>query len=115
MKVIRFSKHFVERWVQRKGTLPCIDDVNAMIEASLRIIKQRSLWERIGGTMIQHQELSHYWCHSAGVILLVDDYAGRAVTVITPDMDDKYGARSEKQIGHEEHEAGTKSTKEGRS
>jgi hypothetical protein len=93
-RVIRFSKHFVARWAERKGSLPCIDDVNAILAGSLRIIKQRSLWESVGGVMIRHNEVSHYWCHSAGVILLVDDQTGTAVTVITPDMVDKYGAVS---------------------
>jgi len=90
-KVIRFSRHFVARWVLRKGGFPSIEEVNAILARSLRIIKQRSLWERVAdGVMIRHAELSHYWCHAAGVILLVDDRTGTAVTVITPDMADKY-------------------------
>ena len=92
-KVLRFSRHFVQRWAERKGGLPSIEEVNDILARSLRVIKQRSLWERVAdGVMIRHGELSHYWCHAAGVILLVDDRTGTAVTIITPDMVDKYNA-----------------------
>jgi hypothetical protein len=91
--VIRFSRHFVQRWGERIGGLPSIEEINEIIAGSLRIIKQRSLWERVAGNvMIKHGSLSHYWCHRAGLILLVDEHTRTAVTVITPDMVDKYGA-----------------------
>jgi hypothetical protein len=93
-KVLRFSRHFVARWAERKKSLPSLEEVNGILARSLRIVKQRILWERVAdGVMVRHPELSHYWCHAAGVILLVDDRSGTAVTVITPDMDDKYGVR----------------------
>jgi hypothetical protein len=90
-KVLRFSKHFVARWAERKGSLPSLEEVNAILADSLRILRQEALWKRVAdGVLARHRQLSHYWCHAAGVILLVDDHAGMAVTVITPDMDDKY-------------------------
>jgi hypothetical protein len=95
-KVRRFSKHFVHRWAERKGGLPSIEEVNDILRNSLCIMKQELLWRQVDkGVMVRHQELSHYWSHRAGVILLVDDYQGIAVTLITPDMTSKYSSPRE--------------------
>ena len=90
-RVLRFSRHFVQRWAERMGGLPDIETVNAMMAASLLIIKQKVLYERPPtGPLIKHEALSHYWNDPAGMILLIDDNHGIAVTILTPDMKDKY-------------------------
>jgi hypothetical protein len=87
-----FSHHFVRRWAERKGGFPSIEEVNSIIASSLRIIKQEVLFRRTsGGKLVRRRQLSHFWHHASGVILLVDEDNGIAVTVITPDMPDKYG------------------------
>ena len=91
MKVLRLSKHFIRQWALRKGSLPSIEEVNEIINDSLLIMKQQLLYRRMNdGVMVKHQELSHYWCHAAAVILIVDDREGRAVTLLTPDMESKF-------------------------
>jgi hypothetical protein len=91
MKVLRLSKHFIRQWALRKGSLPSIEEVNEIINDSLLIMKQQLLYRRMNdGVMAKHQELSHYWCHAAAVILIVDDREGRAVTLLTPDMESKF-------------------------
>jgi hypothetical protein len=93
-KVLRFSKHFVRRWAERSGGLPSIEEINRIIAGSLCILKQRTLYGiRPDGTKRRHRELSHFWNDEAGVILLIDELDGTAVTVITPDMRDKYASR----------------------
>jgi hypothetical protein len=93
-RILRFSKHFVRRWAERSGGLPSIEEINAILSNSLRIVKQRTLYGiRPNGTMRRHHELSHFWNDQAGVILLVDELNGTAVTVITPGMRDKYASR----------------------
>jgi hypothetical protein len=90
-RILRFSRHFVQRWAERKGGWPSIEEVQRIVDDGVRIVKQERLWRRVAnGVMVEHHELSHYWCHSAGVILLVDERAGVAVTLITPDMQSKY-------------------------
>lgn len=90
-KVRRFTRHFVQRWAERMGGLPSIEEVNALLLGSLRIIKQEVLYRRTpSGAMVRHKGLSHYWSDAAGMIVLVDDYQGIAITVVTPDMKDKY-------------------------
>ena len=72
-KVLRFSRHFVARWAERKGSLPSIEEVNAILADSLRILRQEALWKRVpDGALVKHRQLSHYWCHAAGVVLLVE-------------------------------------------
>jgi hypothetical protein len=90
-KILRFGKHFVGRWAERCGGLPSIEEINAIIGGSLRILKQRTVYGiRPDGTKQEHFELSHFWNDKAGVILLVDERDGTVVTVLTPDMRDKY-------------------------
>jgi hypothetical protein len=91
MKVLKFSRHFVDQWVLRKGTFPTLEEVNTIIQDSLLIMKQQLLYHRKNnGAMVEHKELSHYWNHGAAVILLVDDLAGVVVTCLTPDMVSKF-------------------------
>ena len=93
-RILRFSKHFVRRWAERSGGLPSIEEINAVLSGSLRILKQRTLYGiRPDRTRRRHRELSHFWNDRVGVILLVDELNGTAVTVITPGMRDKYGSR----------------------
>lgn len=100
MKIIRFSRHFVRRWAERKGGLPAIEEINRMLGESVCIVKQERLFRRLeDGRMVEHQELSHYWCHADAVILVVDDLRGRAVTLLTPDMTSKYDERRSAESG----------------
>ena len=79
------------RWGQRMGGFPSIEDVNDILARSVCIIKQERLWRRqTDGRMVRHLELSHFWCHSDGMILLVDELNGIAVSILTPDMVSKY-------------------------
>jgi len=93
-KVSRFDRHFVQRWAERMGGLPDIEQVNAVLAGSLRIIRQEVLYKQCAsGCLVRHETLSHYWNHAAGIILLVNDHQGKAITLLTPDMADKYGAQ----------------------
>lgn len=93
-RILRFSKHFVHQWVERMGALPSIEEINTVLTGSLRILKQRTVYGiKQDGTRRKHRELSHFWNHNTGCILLVDELAGTVVTVLTPDMRDKYAPR----------------------
>jgi hypothetical protein len=96
VKVLKFSRHFVAQWAERVGGFPCIEGVNEILGRGMRIIKQERLFRRHNdGTMVSHKELSHFWCHADGMILLIDELNGIAVTVLTPDMASKFGCTAE--------------------
>jgi hypothetical protein len=91
VRVNKFGTHFIQRWAERMGGFPSIEEVNEVLAGSLRIIKQRILWKVLcSGGYGRHEVLSHFWNHERGIIVLVDEYKGTAVTLLTPGMIDKY-------------------------
>ncbi len=78
-----FSRHFVQRWMQWCGEMPCIEAVNKIIDAAQQLRPQVTLLQpRLDGTMRQYILLAEFWNDEEGVIVRVDEMTAKAVTLI---------------------------------
>lgn len=82
-RVNRLSKHFVRRWNERVGESPSLAKINEILAESCRIRRQMRCMVRRFGVLVPHKILAEYWHHERGMILLVDEERGMAVTVLT--------------------------------
>lgn len=90
-RVRHFSKHFVQRWGERVGGYPCLDQVNEAIASGQQIRRQADLWRRIDGALVPHRLLAEFWNHRLGLIIRIDEMTGTAITVIVPEQGDAHG------------------------
>ncbi len=82
MIVRKFSKHFVQRWVEWCGELPSIEDVNRLIETGQQLRPQLRLCQWNRQELLPYLLLAEFWNDEAGVILRVDEALHQAVTLI---------------------------------
>jgi len=83
VQVNSLSRHFVRRWNERVGASPSLAKVNQILAESCRIRKQMRCMVRRFGGLVPRKVLAEYWHHERGMILLVDEERGMAVTVLT--------------------------------
>jgi len=89
-QVKRLTRHFLQRWRDRIGTDPSLEEVNRILRRSCRVKRQQHLWVNCNGRLEPYKTLSLWWSHPDGLILWVDDERGAAVTVIAH-MEDEHG------------------------
>lgn len=83
MIVRKFSHHFIRRWVEWRGEMPCIDSVSRLIEGAQQLRPQLTLLQRgSDGMCREYTVLAEFWNDSEGAILRVDERNGTAVTLI---------------------------------
>lgn len=82
--VAYLGRHFIERWEERVGGFaPSLDMVNQMLNDSVRLRGQRTLYRRSGETFVPHKLLAEFFIARFGLIIKVDEDIHCAVTVIT--------------------------------
>ena len=83
MFIRHFSQHFVQRWVEWRGHMPNIEEVNALIDGGQQTRPQLKLLQRCGQEGLkEYLLLAEFWKDEAGVIVRVDEYEATAVTLI---------------------------------
>ena len=81
------SEHFCEQWEDRVGgPVPSASALGRMIEESVFCQKQRDLFTPRG---VRYRVLAVYWHPERDLVLKVDETAGKAVTVLTPETRDR--------------------------
>ncbi len=88
--ILRLRRHFVERWMQRLGDIPSLEDVNRCVAQGQVIRRQQTLFRSDRGRLVKWKMLCEVWNHEAGIILRIDEDHGAAVTVIVPDAQGKW-------------------------
>ena len=81
--VDRLTWHFIERWRERAGVPPSLEDVNRMIDERLKIRHQMTVYRLRRGGFEPYKMLAEYWNNRLGIIIKVDEDVACAVTVIT--------------------------------
>lgn len=82
----KFTKHFAQRWAERVGGWPCLDEVNRIVREGQRLRGQQTLYRKGGdGTLTERVILEEYWNNREGLIIRIDADCATAVTVITPE------------------------------
>lgn len=76
------SKHFSQRWRQRVGDVPSLEDVNEMLIRGYRLRNMRHLYSRRGGKLRPVKILAEYVDGIRGLLLRIDMERKTAVTVI---------------------------------
>lgn len=78
--MMELSRHFIENWKKRVGGVPTVAKVSEMIKTGIRVqgcvdypLKNGRVYRR----------LAIYWCPDENIILKVDNFAGRAVSLLT--------------------------------
>ena len=93
--VTTMSPHFRRRYRERRGAVPSIAGLNRIISEGTQIREQRVLWDLMSdGRLKRVKQLDEYWNTRVNVIILVDRYRKRAVTVLT----EKEGIRGKRQF-----------------
>ena len=89
MRVTHLTKHFVERWENGDGdpsrriqiTLD-IENVNNLLEESLRVQRQRTIYLRENGRYVPYVQLAAYWHPGFHLLMKIDVERRVAVTVV---------------------------------
>lgn len=83
--MVVLSRHFEERWRERVGTEPSPEVIQDIIcdPRTVRIQACRDLRRPCGG---QFRQAAVYWSPALGVIVKIDEYRNRAITVLSKDM-----------------------------
>lgn len=81
--MLELTKHFVENWRKRVGHVPRADEVRRMINQAVRIQKGR----RIYGRTSWIKTLSIYWHTGTDLIITVDHFTDKVVSVYSRDME----------------------------
>lgn len=84
--VATLSRHFIERWLERVGTVPSLESVNHICRKGQRIVRQKRLYRAVDGRVVPCKTLALWWNHSHGVIVWVDEDTRTAVTVVVPEQ-----------------------------
>jgi len=79
-QVVGLTSHFVQRWRERKGGAVNAKMVNAILQRSVCVFPQRVLYQRDGEPYIL---LGRYWDPVEGLVLVIDEKQGMAVTLLT--------------------------------
>ncbi len=82
MVVQTLTKHFQNRWIERCGYRPVLDEVNKILESAQKIRAQKEVRES-KWLYRKWKILAEYWHNELGLIVRVDEERKRAVTVIT--------------------------------
>lgn len=94
--VTGMSPHFRRRYRERRGAVPSIAGLNRIISEGTQIREQRVLWDLMpDGRLVRVKQLDEYWNARVNVIIRVDRYRKRAVTVLT----EKEGVRGKRRSG----------------
>ncbi len=80
------SHHFVQRWRERVGTEPTLEEVNALVNRSRKLRPQMRCYVDRYGTFKPYKVLAEFWNHERGVVVFVDEERATAVTVVAAGM-----------------------------
>ena len=94
--MFRLSKHLVENWDRRVGAVPTNAEVNRLIRESKQI--QEGCEVQTPGVLFK--TISIYWHHKRGLIITVDHYTNKVVSVYTKDMDGPFGIGKRLGVHH---------------
>jgi hypothetical protein len=83
--MVVLSKHFEQRWRERVGTEPSPSVIQEIIDdpKTVRIQACRDLQRPCGGWF---RQAAVYWSPALDVIVKIDEYRNRAITVLSKDM-----------------------------
>jgi hypothetical protein len=84
VRVCEMTRHFERRLRERLGIELTLDKLNQLLFESKRIRRQQTIYRLINGEYKARILIGEFWHHGAGIILLIDEWKGRAVTVVTP-------------------------------
>lgn len=84
VRVLEMTMHFEKRLRERLGIDLTLDRLNALLSESKRISRQQTVYRLINGEFRRRKLLAQFWNHKVGVIILIDEWQARAVTIITP-------------------------------
>lgn len=81
-KKLVLSRHFVDNWQRRMGTVPSESCIREIVGASVRVQPGRELYDGMGRPF---RQLALYWDPALGVIIKIDEMRHTAVTVLAKD------------------------------
>jgi predicted nucleotide-binding protein (sugar kinase/HSP70/actin superfamily) len=84
VRVCEMTKHFERRLRERLGIELTIERLNQLLSESKRIRRQQSIYRLINGVYRHRLVVGEFWHHAAGIIMLIDEWKGKAITVVTP-------------------------------
>ncbi|MBW1666740.1 MAG: hypothetical protein JRJ66_01575 [Deltaproteobacteria bacterium] len=79
--MITLSKHFIENWRARVGNEPSPELVQGIMQYGVIVLKPRVLMTPEGKPF---KQLGIYWDPELQVIVKIDEFKGRAVSVLAP-------------------------------
>ena len=100
---MKLSRHFREKWKERFGAEPDLDQVTEIIRNSVWVLKCRDM--RYANSGSPFRTLATYVNFEREIIIKVDEISGVVVTVMTEgdeeytsDMERAYGPRKGKRV-----------------
>lgn len=85
IQVDSLSRHFIDRWIERRGVCPSLEHVNLMLRKGQVLKRGMELYRSIGGRLYQYRTLTEVWIVAEALIVWIDEWKLTAVTVIVPD------------------------------
>lgn len=80
---IKLSKHFIDNWKERVGSIPTVETVLSTIEKCVVVQRGRIVYDRSGA---RTNILAILWSNELGVVLTADHTTRTMVSVLTPDV-----------------------------
>ncbi len=84
VRVCEMTRHFELRLRERLGVDLTLDRVNQILSEAKRIRRQQTVYKLINCEFRRKVVLGEHWHHVIGVIMLIDEWKSKAVTVVTP-------------------------------
>jgi hypothetical protein len=84
VRVWRMTRHFERQLRKRLGVELTIERVNQLLSESKRIRRQQTLYKLINGEYRRRKQIGEFWHDGVSIIMLIDEWEGKAVTLVTP-------------------------------
>jgi hypothetical protein len=84
VRVLQMTRHFEQRLRERLGIELTVDRLNQLLAESKRIRRQTVYYKLVNQVFCRRVLIGQWWHHKAGVIMLIDEWKSKAVTIITP-------------------------------
>jgi len=95
--MIRLSLHFCDNWLIRVGNWPTEALIQKVLRESVPVHPCRNLFDRDGNS---YRVFAIYWHPDLDVVIKVDEYAGRAITVLSRENYNQRNGQTGGKINH---------------
>jgi hypothetical protein len=84
VRVCEMTRHFEQRLRERLGVELTLERVNQLLSEAKRIRRQTVYYKLINCEFRRRVLIGEWWHHEAGIIMLIDEWKSKAVTIVTP-------------------------------